>query len=88
MQATIPALYAAAGEDNVMLSNAITGAEDFSFFAQEVPGVFLFLGGKSLDLPAAEAPPHHTPDFYIDESGMPLGVRALCYKTMNYLASQ
>jgi len=88
MRATIPALYKVAGEDNVVLSNAITGAEDFSFFAKEVPGVFLFLGGKPLDVPASEAPPHHTPDFFIDESGMKLGVRALCHMTMGYLASQ
>lgn len=87
MRATIPALYNAAGENNVILSNAITGAEDFSFFAKEVPGVFLFLGGKPLDVPPAEAAPHHTPDFYIDESGMKLGVRALCHMTMGYLAA-
>ncbi len=39
-------------------------------------------------LPAAEAPPHHTPDFYIDESGMPRRVLALCYMTINYLSTQ
>ena len=88
LQATVPVLYALAGEDNVMLSQAITGAEDFSFFANEVPGVFLFLGGKPLDVPSHKAAPHHTPDFYIDESGMVLGVKALCGMTFNYLASQ
>jgi amidohydrolase len=87
LQATIPVLYAIAGEDNVRLTHAITGAEDFSFFANEVPGVFLFLGGKPIDVPMNEIAPHHTPDFYIDESGMALGVRALCGMTLNYMTA-
>jgi len=87
LQATIPVLYEIAGEDNVRLTHAITGAEDFSFFANEVPGVFLFLGGKPIDMPMNEIAPHHTPDFYIDESGMALGVRALCGMTLNYMAA-
>ena len=48
---------------------------------------FFFLGGKSLDLSEDEAPGHHTPDFYIDESGLGLGVRALTHLTLDYMAS-
>ena len=87
LQSTIPVLYELAGEDNVRLSHPITGAEDFSFFANEVPGVFLFLGGKPIDLPQGKVAPHHTPDFFIDESGMALGVKALCGMTLNYMAA-
>ena len=87
LQATIPVLYEVAGEDHVHLTHAITGAEDFSFFANEVPGVFLFLGGKPLDTSVEESAPHHTPDFFIDESGFDLGVKALCGMTLNYFAS-
>ncbi len=86
LQATIPVLYAVGGEENVHLSQAITGAEDFSFFAQKVPGVFLFLGGKPIDTPMEEVAPHHTPDFYIDESGFDLGMKALCGMALNYMA--
>lgn len=79
----VPTLYNTAGEDNVILGRATTGAEDFSFFANEVPGFFYFLGGK----PAGSATfaPHHTPDFYIDESGLKLGVRTLSNLTIDYL---
>jgi len=74
-----------AGKDHVELIDAITGAEDFSFFANEVPGLFLFVGGKPLDVPADVNVSHHTPDFYIDESGMKLGVRTLLNLTLDYM---
>lgn len=83
----IPTVFRTAGEDNVLLSPAVTGAEDFSFFAREVPGLFLFLGGRSKDISPFDAAPHHTPDFYIDESGLKLGVRTLCNLTIDYMAS-
>ncbi len=81
----LPSLQEAAGKENVILIPPITGAEDFSYYQRKVPGVFFFLGGKSLDVPVAEAAPHHTPDFYIDESGFKLGIRALSYLTLDYM---
>ena len=84
----LPTLQRTAGEDQVLLSNAVTGAEDFSFYAREVPGLFLFLGGMPKGQSPLEAAPHHTPDFYIDESGMKLGVRTLCHLTVDYMAAQ
>jgi amidohydrolase len=74
-----------AGKENVVLIDAITGAEDFSFFANEVPGLFLFVGGKPLDVPSDVSVSHHTPDFYVDESGMKLGVRTLLNLTLDYM---
>lgn len=73
---TLPVLKAVAGEGNVKLRHPVTGAEDFSFFGREAPGFYFFLGGKPLDVAAEAAPSHHTPDFYIDESGLLLGVKA------------
>ncbi|MCB9291307.1 MAG: amidohydrolase [Lewinellaceae bacterium] len=81
----LPTLQAVAGQENVILSKAKTGAEDFSFFAQKVPGLFLFLGGMPKGMDPAEAAPHHTPDFFVDESGMKLGVRLLCNLTLDYM---
>ncbi len=76
-------LEKAAGKDNVNIMKAITGAEDFSFFQKEVPGLYFFLGGKAPG--ETEAFPHHTPDFYIDESGMLLGVKAFIQLSLDYL---
>jgi len=81
----LPTLNRTAGEDNVELIDAITGAEDFSYFAREVPGLYMFIGGKPLDLPADVSVSHHTPDFYIDEAGMKLGVRTLLNLTLDYM---
>jgi amidohydrolase len=84
----LPSLFAAAGEENVLVSRPITGAEDFSFYAQRVPGLFFFLGGMPKGMNPLDAAPHHTPDFYIDESGFSVGVKALCQLTLDYMESR
>lgn len=83
----LPSMYeAAGGEHNVLLTKPSTGAEDFSFFAREVPGLFLFLGGMKPGTNAADAAPHHTPDFQVEDSSMQLGIKTLCYLTLDYMA--
>ncbi|MFP2994633.1 amidohydrolase [Spongiivirga sp. MCCC 1A20706] len=84
----LPTLQRSAGKENVNLISAITGAEDFSFFQEKVPGFYFFLGGTPLDMNPADAPSHHTPDFFIDEAGMKLGVKALTNLTFDYLNSK
>lgn len=81
----VPALEAAAGADNVHLIAAETGAEDFSFFAREVPGFYFTLGGRDPATPREEAADHHTPDFLIDDSGLGVGVRAMVAVTLEYM---
>jgi amidohydrolase len=80
----VPSLVSAAGGENVLITPAVTGAEDFSFFQQKVPGLFFFLGGAPKGKPIADTAPHHTPDFFIDESGFGLGVRAFCHLVVDY----
>ncbi len=79
----LPTLQRVAGKENVELMKATTGGEDFSFFQEEVPGVYFFLGGQPTG--TSEAAPHHTPDFYIDESGMLLGVKVMSQLALDYL---
>ena len=79
----LPSFDKAAGAENVHIIKAITGAEDFSFFSNEIPGLYFFLGGSPVD--AKETAPHHTPDFYIDESGLLLGVKTFIQMTVDYL---
>jgi amidohydrolase len=80
----VPTLEEVTEEGNLVVIDAITGAEDFSFFQEEVPGLYFFVGGKA---PGREAAGHHTPDFYIDESGMKLGVRAMSNLVVDYMNS-
>lgn len=79
-----PTLKRVCGEDNVVISRAVTGAEDFAFFANEVPSMFYFVGGMPKGQDPKTAPAHHTPDFYVDESGMNLGVRLFCNLVVDY----
>jgi len=72
-----------AGKENVKVQPVQTGAEDFSFFQQKVPGFFFFLGGKPKG--STTPAPHHTPDFYIDESGFTLGIKSLAALTVDYM---
>ncbi|MEY2703955.1 MAG: hypothetical protein RL407_17 [Bacteroidota bacterium] len=81
----LPSLAAAAGKENLILMDPMTGSEDFSFFQKEKPGVFVFLGGMKPGADPLKTPSHHTPDFYLDESGFTLGVRALSYLVVDYL---
>lgn len=81
----IPTLQRVAGEKNVIEIKAITGAEDFSYFQNEVPGLFFFLGGTPLSMKESEAPSHHTPSFEVDDAGMKLGVEAMSNLAVDYL---
>ncbi|WP_298389931.1 amidohydrolase [Hydrotalea sp.] len=80
----LPALELAAGKDNVSTSDWTTGAEDFSFYGDKAPAFFFFLGGMPKGLDPAKAPPHHTPDFYIDDSMLTVGVKAFCNIIFQY----
>lgn len=84
-QKMLPTLNSTAGEANVKLKPPVTGAEDFSFYQEKVPGLFFFLGGMPKGQDPLKAPSHHTPDFFIDESGFGLGVKALCNLTLDYM---
>ena len=82
----LPVLEAVAGPDGVEEQKPITGAEDFSYIANEVPGFYISLGGKPPGIPAEEVAAHHTPDFYIDESGFDVGVQAMAAMAWKYVS--
>ena len=78
-------LAAGYGSDNLIVPPPITGAEDFSFFQEQVPGFFFFIGGRPADVPVSEAIPNHSPYFYVDEGALPLGVHAMSRLAVDYL---
>jgi len=80
----LPSLESAAGKENVLLTNAKTGAEDFSFYQKEIPGLFFFLGGMPKGMDPKEAFPHHTPDFFVTDESMITGIKAFCYLVIDY----
>ncbi len=78
-----PTLRRVAGAGNVSVSPAITGAEDFSYYQKEIPGLFYFLGVAP---DPATAAPNHSPYFYADERALPVGVRAATHLALDFLA--
>ena len=81
----VPTLERAVGAANVHVIKAITGAEDFSYFQQQVPGLFFFLGGMDPAMNPADAPSHHTPDFVVQDEGMIHGVKVMVDLALDYL---
>lgn len=82
-----PTLERVAGKENVLVADLRTGSEDFSFFAREAPGFYFFLGGSPKGTDMSKVAYNHSPLFYVDESGLLLGVRSLAHLAVDYLSS-
>lgn len=80
-----PTLRAVAGEGFDPAVAPVLGAEDFSYYANEVPGLFLWLGVRTPGADRERFPPNHSPLFRIDEAALPLGVRALAHLAVGFL---
>ena len=81
----LPTLERVNGEKNVHLMKAITGAEDFSYFQEKIPGTYFFIGGSKTDVDLTTVAPHHTPDFYVDDSAISTGIRSMVSLTIDYI---
>ncbi|MEE8139079.1 MAG: amidohydrolase, partial [Thermoanaerobaculia bacterium] len=78
----VPALAKAIGAENVEVLRPATVAEDFSYFANEIPGLYYRLGTLK---PGTTSGNHHTPDFQADDSAIPVGIKAMAYLVWDYL---
>lgn len=74
----LPSLEKSVGKTNVVENEWTTGAEDFSYFGEKAPSFFFFVGGMPKGKNPKDAAPHHTPDFFIDDSRLDVGVKAFC----------
>ncbi|MES2632557.1 MAG: amidohydrolase [Pseudomonadota bacterium] len=84
----VPTLQRVAGPGALELVPKVTGAEDFSFFQQLIPGLFFFVGVTQPGIDPAKAFSNHSPKFFADERGLLIGVRALAHLTCDYLESE
>jgi amidohydrolase len=80
----LPSLQKAVGAANVRPMEWVTGAEDFSYYGTKAPAFFFYFGGMPRENDAKNAPPHHTPDFFIDDSKLYVGVKAFCQLVVDY----
>lgn len=76
------------GDENVIEVPLIMGAEDFSFFALEIPGFYFFMGATPKGEDPAKAPSNHSPLFFVDESILVQGTEALSQLAIDYLDRQ
>ena len=83
LESLLPAMREAAGAANVHEMDALTGSEDFSFFSQEIPGVYLFLGTAPVD--PARRFYNHSPGFDVNEAALKVGVKALALMSYEYI---
>jgi amidohydrolase len=83
----IAGLERAVGSENVFRINPDTGAEDFAYYQQKVPGFFFFVGACPPGADASKAS-HHTPDFMMDEKSMVVGMKALLNVAIDYMYSK
>ena len=81
-----PTLARLAGDANLIESTPQTVSEDFSFYQQKIPGLFVFVGVRKPGASRDEYAPNHSPRFKVDEAGLPLGVRALVGLTLDYMS--
>lgn len=81
----IGSLERAAGAGNLVRINPDTGAEDFAYYQEKVPGLFFFVGACPPGVEPSKAPAHHTPDFMMDEKSMITGLKALLFLTYDYM---
>nr|WP_233520602.1 M20 family metallopeptidase [Flocculibacter collagenilyticus] len=83
----LPSLKRVAGNDNVKEIPKITGAEDFSFIANTIPGLYFFLGATPHNQDLTTVPSNHSPFFYVDESALKVGTASYIQLTLDYLSS-
>ena len=81
----VPTLKRVAGDANVKVQPKTTGAEDFAFYQQKIPGLFYFVGITPPGTDMTKVAVNHSPKFFVDESGLLLGIRSLAALAIDYL---
>ena len=87
-QAMVPTLERVAGPGKTFISRKLTGSEDFSKYQERIPGLFFFLGITPAGTPRNAIAPNHSAHFEVDESALPLGVRALAHLVVDYSSAR
>jgi metal-dependent amidase/aminoacylase/carboxypeptidase family protein len=81
----LPSLRHVVGADKVKEETLITGAEDFSFYQQKIPGMYFFVGSTPADQDRFTAPANHSDYFFVDEKSIPVAIRAMTQVAVDFL---
>lgn len=82
VERTVPTMERALGKDNVLRVQPIMAAEDFAYFAREVPAFFFSLGTVK---PGTTSGNNHTPTFMADDGAIPIGIRVMVNVVLDHL---
>jgi metal-dependent amidase/aminoacylase/carboxypeptidase family protein len=77
-----------AGAGKLVESPPILGAEDFSFFVEKIPGLYVFLGARPPKESKEGFPENHSARFHIDEAILKLGVKTLTHLAADYAKAE
>lgn len=83
-QSMLPALSLAAPGKVHLLPNCLAPSEDFSYFAERVPGLYVFVGATPPDHDMATVPFNHSPHFTVDDATLVTGIKAHVRFILNY----
>ena len=83
----LPSLRGVVGAENVREIPLITGAEDFAYYGQKVPSFFFMVGITPKGTNVINAPANHSPLFYLDETAIPIALRAMTTLAVDYLTA-
>jgi amidohydrolase len=86
-QRALPTFERIVGKDNVREISLQTTADDFSFFGADIPALYFWVGITPPDRDPQTVPFNHSPLFYLDESGMRTGVRAMLGIATDFLGA-
>ncbi|MCL1112130.1 MULTISPECIES: amidohydrolase [Shewanella] len=82
-----PVIASVVGDNKLIEPGLITGAEDFSYYALETPGMFFFLGVTPTDKDPSQVASNHSPEFYVDESALKVGVQTMTQVALTALGA-
>jgi amidohydrolase len=82
-----PVIASVVGDNMLIEPGLITGAEDFSYYALETPGMFFFLGVTPTDKDPSQVASNHSPAFYVDESALKVGVQTMTQVALTALGA-
>jgi amidohydrolase len=80
----LPSLRRVAGEQNVVEMALLPGAEDFAYYAQQVPSFYFFVGATPPGMDVAANRPH-SPVFHVHEPAIAVATRAMITVALDYL---
>ena len=72
------------GPENIIYDARTMGGEDMSFFLNEVPGCYFFVGSRNEQRGLIH--PHHSPRFDFDEAALAIGVEMTCRIVRKFLS--